>query len=214
MKQFEYQIYPSIIDSYFYYKQNENEEKNEELFFRIIDKINKKPQPQSEAAARGEEFKQLLDGMTKPASEDYVMKDGTIIPYEVLNELFVQTAGSVKEVFLARMLPTKYGNVRLYGFVDNLKQDMVLEVKTTSRYEFGKYEESCQRYAYPFVVGDDFDCSMIRFLVTDFKSVYHEDYTPTPNDVPKLVSMVEEFIDFLNLPHVKALITNPKFRNE
>ena len=58
--------------------------------------------------------------------------------------------GSVSQLFVSAILPTKYGDVELYGFIDELRRDVVYDIKTTSRYEFGKYSHGWQRHVYPY----------------------------------------------------------------
>ena len=58
--------------------------------------------------------------------------------------------GAVSQLFVSAVLPTQFGNVELYGFIDELIRDTVYDIKTTSRYEFGKYEHGWQRHVYPY----------------------------------------------------------------
>ena len=46
--------------------------------------------------------------------------------------------GSLSQVYVSAILPTQYGNVELYGFIDELRKDVVYDIKSTSKYEFGK----------------------------------------------------------------------------
>lgn len=58
--------------------------------------------------------------------------------------------GSVSQLFVRSILPTRYGDVELYGYIDELNRNKVFDIKTTSRYEFGKYSEGWQRHVYPY----------------------------------------------------------------
>ena len=59
--------------------------------------------------------------------------------------------GSCCQVFVKGILPTVYGNVELYGYIDELKRDVVYDLKTTgSYYTFGKFEDHWQRFVYPY----------------------------------------------------------------
>ena len=58
--------------------------------------------------------------------------------------------GSCCQLFVKGILPTVHGNVELYGYIDELKRDVVYDLKTTgSSYQFGKFEDHWQRYVYP-----------------------------------------------------------------
>lgn len=59
--------------------------------------------------------------------------------------------GSCCQLFVKGILPTVHGNVELYGYIDELKRDVVYDLKTTgSSYQFGKFEDHWQRYVYPY----------------------------------------------------------------
>ena len=46
---------------------------------------------------------------------------------------------------MSAVIPTRYGDVELYGYIDELVRDTVYDIKTTSKYDFGKYEHGWQR---------------------------------------------------------------------
>ena len=39
--------------------------------------------------------------------------------------------GAVSQLYVSAILPTRYGDVELYGFIDELKRDVVYDIKTT-----------------------------------------------------------------------------------
>ena len=61
-------------------------------------------------------------------------------------------SGAVAQLFVKAILPTRYGDVELYGFIDELLRDTVYDLKTTTRYDFGKFEQHWQRYTYPWAL--------------------------------------------------------------
>lgn len=77
--------------------------------------------------------------------------------------------GSISQLFVRAILPTKYGNVELYGYIDELIRNKVYDIKTTSRYEFGKYSEGWQRHVYPY-------CLLASGLVKDIDSFEYTAY--------------------------------------
>jgi hypothetical protein len=58
--------------------------------------------------------------------------------------------GAISQHLCRAMLPTRYGDVELYGYADEIVADVVVDIKTTVRYEFGKYGKGWQRHVYPF----------------------------------------------------------------
>lgn len=160
------------------------EEVERELFVSLIDAINRVPFA-SEAADRGTAFNVLVDALLHGERPDGIpirgdkqkdrleakVNDRTFF----FSWAFVQEAadyfkGSVSQVAVSAMLPTRYGNVELYGFVDELRHDTVFDIKTTSRYEFGKYAGGWQRHVYPWCLLASGACREIRaFEYTAYK---------------------------------------------
>lgn len=69
--------------------------------------------------------------------------------------------GSLSQVFTSATLETKYGEVELYGYIDELRENKVYDLKTSSRYEFGKYDKYWQRHAYPYTLIESGACTEI-----------------------------------------------------
>ena len=46
--------------------------------------------------------------------------------------------GSIPQYLCSATLPTQYGDVLLYGYIDELREDKVYDIKTTGRYQYGK----------------------------------------------------------------------------
>ena len=87
----------------------------------------------------------------------------------------------------------------------------LIDLKTTSTYELGKYKDSMQMHLYPValfneenIVTDEFE-----FLVTDFKEIYSETYPINLIDSnAKLAVICNSLIEFLNAK--SDLITDKK----
>ena len=69
--------------------------------------------------------------------------------------------GSLSQVFTSATLETKYGEVELYGYIDELRENKVYDLKTSSRYEFGKYDKYWQRHVYPYTLIESSACTEI-----------------------------------------------------
>lgn len=118
----------------------------------------------------------------------------------------------LSQVLVESVIETKYGLVNLYGFIDEMRRDIVYDIKTTSRYEFGKYKDYNQRFVYPFCLiesGMMEDVSQFEFTAyvlkggtrgqlitgTRYSEVY--DYNHEQAKV-YLRSLCERFIEFIN----------------
>ena len=113
--------------------------------------------------------------------------------------------------------------MELYGFIDELKRDVVYDIKTTSSYSFGKYEHGWQRHVYPYCLiasGEMESVSAFEYTAFALKggtsrtplisgTRYPEYYTYNHKQSVKLLTAhVERFIEFLEAN--KDLITDKK----
>ena len=120
--------------------------------------------------------------------------------------------GSLSQVYVSAILPTQYGNVELYGFIDELRKDVVYDIKSTSKYEFGKYAHGWQRHVYPYCLiasGQMESIKAFEFTAYALKggtsrtplisgTQYPEYYTYNHEQTVKLLTAhVEHFIEFL-----------------
>lgn len=135
--------------------------------------------------------------------------------------------GSLSQVFTSANIETKYGEVELYGYIDELRENKVFDLKTTSRYEFGKYAKYWQRHIYPYTLIESGMCTEINSfeftayvlkggtnrtpLITgvQYPEVYQYDHEQSK---VLLKDICERFIEFLE--ENRSLITNKKIFNE
>lgn len=59
---------------------------------------------------------------------------------------------SLCQIYVEAPIETEYGTVLLYGYPDYVRGNMVYDLKTTSRYEFGKYSKYWQQHVYPYAL--------------------------------------------------------------
>lgn len=151
------------------------EEIEESLKQDLLDAINRVPF-ESEAADKGTAFNAIIDCYVH--CENHVPTERS--PYSIIGDKETNTIqvafpatdiaparhflfdrqwcieqaeyfkGSLSQVYVSAILPTQYGNVELYGFIDELRKDVVYDIKSTSKYEFGKYAHGWQRHVYPY----------------------------------------------------------------
>lgn len=70
--------------------------------------------------------------------------------------------GCTPQALVDATIDTCYGKVQLYGYPDYFKADTVIDLKSTSRYEGGKFRDKWQRYIYPYILNQ-------RGLIPDYK---------------------------------------------
>lgn len=216
------------------------EDIEEELKQNLINSINRVPFD-SEAADKGTAFNEVIDCLVhkrKPDEDSRVSlssdKETNTITATVGARTFMfdlawckdeaeYFKGSASQVFVSAILPTRYGDVLLYGYTDEIKRDIVYDIKTTSRYEFCKYEHGWQRHVYPYCLIESGQMSKVRgFEYTAYQlrggtsrtpniigTRYPELYTYNHEQSTKLLTNhVEHFIEFLLVNH--DLITDKK----
>lgn len=59
---------------------------------------------------------------------------------------------SLCQLYTEAPIDTERGRVLLYGYPDYVRGNMVYDLKTTSRYEFGKYSKYWQQHVYPYAL--------------------------------------------------------------
>lgn len=135
--------------------------------------------------------------------------------------------GSLSQVFTSATIDTEFGEVELYGYIDELRENKVFDLKTTSRYEFGKYSKYWQRYIYPYTLIESGACTEINsFEFTAYVLKGGTSRTPLITGVQYaevyqynheqskmlLKNICERFCQFLE--DNRDLITNKKIFNE
>lgn len=287
MRQLNYRIYPSLLDSFQGYLDCEaNYEKffgqseepsltyseyEQKTFKELIDRINRVPFD-SDAADKGSCFNEIVDciilrtkstrsdivisrrdtitravghGVVNPANGVPVGGDVEIQEYNLphleavmgnkvfrFDIPFVKSAasyfkGALPQTYTEAVMDTRYGNVLLYGFVDYIREDVVYDAKTTSRYEFGKYRKGWQQHLYPWALIESGKCSSIRcFEYTAFNlkggtersplikgDMYTEAYMYDHKRSEGLLrGIVEQFIEFVE--NNRELITDRRIFGE
>lgn len=116
--------------------------------------------------------------------------------------------GAVSQHFCRAVLPTRYGDVELYGYADYIVADRVYDLKTTSQYTFGKFERSWQKHVYPYCLvasGEMPSVSSFEYTVLVLGKgkvitgkMYNEVYTYRPEASLELLrNHTEHFIEWL-----------------
>lgn len=200
------------------------DEFEKQKFQDLINSINRVPF-ESEAADKGTAFNEVIDCIIENRnSEKYAItshkEDGIInvkndkysfdFPLKLSVEMSKAVRGALTQQFVEGILVTKYGDVLLYGYIDEMLPFKVVDIKTTSRYNAFKYRHNWQHIVYPFCLNqNNILIDEFEYLITDFKSIYSEVYVYNKEkDIKKLQNHCEKFIEFLE--QNKELITDTK----
>lgn len=132
--------------------------------------------------------------------------------YTLCKEAAEFFAGSLTQFFAQSIMNTAYGDVEIYGYIDEWPDNKMYDIKTTGRYTFGKFERKWQRHAYPWCVvnsGMATEIESFTYWVVEWayqrkgdllmaKSVTQETYTYDHQDSGiKLRYHIEAFIEWL-----------------
>lgn len=193
MEEIKYQFYPTLLDSFRYWKNHEEDEK---AFNDLIDKLNGVKIEQTEENLKGIEFEQSINDII---DGKYVEIGNQPLVQKVYNKL-KRCIG--KQVKVEGVVSTKYGNVRLYGIFDYEFPQMMADLKTTSNYglktegseKVKKYKNNFQHKFTSLLT----DKKEFNYVITDFKYFYIENFKLNNDLNLATIEEIEEFIKFIN----------------
>jgi len=220
-----YKFYATLLDTFHYYKCSEKETALEEFLASV-----NRTSGRSEAASKGTAFNELIDKVLSDPTQmerlksytainlsyDYVDKEGLktqmIFPTEIVKYFVDYFYGSVPQMFVEAPLQTSMGLVNLYGYMDEIRRDWSYDIKTTGQYLFPKFIDKYQHIVYPYCLHHMcISVSNFKYVITDFKEVFEEDYIYSPErDTNRLISVCNDLIEFIERPEIKSRVTNLK----
>ena len=170
----------------------------------------------------GEKYNQALERAFKAKSIEVIALKATYnnrnftFPISLCREFANYFKGALTQQRVEAILSTAYGNVLVYGLIDELMPTTVHDIKTTGSYSFGKFKNHFQHLVYPFALmqnGSDvrtFEYNIVEFNKAGYPvDTYTETYVFNPDrDIPTLTNHCEEFIRFLE--ENRELITDKK----
>lgn len=198
---------------------------------QFIDGLNRVDGVPSMPASKGTAFNELVDSLVECRAPrlDNVEKvrdeyglvtaitcglDGFdfTFPLWVVRELAGRYEGALCQYLTRGTMRTALGTVELYGYIDELLPDRVVDIKTTGRYEFPKFRHNAQHLVYPYCLRQEgmdirrFDYDVVVFSKYGAPEQFRETYTTRDDDEVRLRSRVEELCGWLD--EHRALITN------
>lgn len=221
------------------------EEFQQKQFQSLIDRINRLPFD-SEAADKGTCFNEIVDCLIENRAPDdrfqfeklYRLTEeegekgrelsGIRATYNnrtfdfdisLCREFADYYEGALTQQFVKAILPTAYGDVELYGYIDELMPTSVHDIKTTGSYSVGKFKNHWQHRVYPYCLQQNgSDISQFEYNIVELPKygnwqTYTETYAYVPErDIPIMKMHCEELIRFLI--ENRELITDKKIFNE
>lgn len=215
---------PQIYDKYWGFS-NEPPHTLEEFWIKqqasLIDRINRVSFV-SEAASKGTAFNAIIDTLqtgqfdnkvkmskvldenSKPLAVQAELDGFTFyFPYEICKEFALYYKGAIPQVRVSAILPTVYGNVELYGYIDELMPLSVHDIKYTGSYSASKFKHHSQHLVYPYCLmqnGSDvrtFEYNVAEESKSGNWQTYTETYVFAPDrDIPILQERCEGLIEF------------------
>jgi len=236
----QYNFYATLLDGFEgylnssrtyqeYWGFSENPSKTEqqfeqEQFLGLIDRINRVPFS-SEAADKGTAFNEVIDCIIENRNSERMEikshKESGVIavsynghlfnfPFDLCIEFGKYFKGALTQQYTEGIVQTKYGPVRVYGYIDEVLPFKVADIKTTGKYSAFKYKNGWQHIVYPFCLKQNgIFINDFEYTVTDFKNTWTELYVyDEQRDLPQLIEHCERFIEFLSWN--RELITDVK----
>lgn len=203
----------------------------------LIDSINRCPKGPMEAADKGTAFNEIVDCLIehrKSSRDDCLIHseridssttaivagiNGFTFAFDAAfcKEVAAYFKGAIPQYFTSATITTRYGDVELYGFIDEWMPSRICDIKTTSSYTFGKFGRKWQRHVYPYCViesgmashVDEFEYTAIQWDKAPILKgkIYREIYSYNHRkSTEQLREMAERFIHWLLFR--KGLITD------
>lgn len=204
-------------------------------FQSLIDKINR-VSFDSEAADKGTAFNEVIDCMVKHQNSKtmHITKaltnEGVVcginaflngrtfyFPMGLVRWYSQYYEGALSQQYVQAILPTMYGNVLLYGYIDYLMPFCIHDLKTTRQYAVGNYKRHWQHRVYPYaLMKNGCDVMDFEYNISEIGKTYYRNYTERytfkpERDIPLLTQHCEDLIKFL-LDN-RSIITDKKIFN-
>ena len=172
-------ITPSFYNSVWYWRHKEEADIQE-----LYDLIDKKPIDVTELMQEGIDFE---DEVFKICQGGYLSDD------PVANEVASIVDGSLWQEPIRCEVMVDGDKVIIFGRMDCLKRDEVLDIKKVRKYEVGKYYNSIQHLAYM----KGAELKKFKYLVKCGNNLYIEEYREDETNQNLLQERVADFIRWL-----------------
>ena len=231
-----YCLYSSLFDAYTYMQSLEDAAEREAKKRELIDRLNRLPSEKTEAQVRGTALNEIVDSLIKhtPPANGVTMEE-TLTAYVAKIDKFTfkfdknlvftlvdEFCDCVPQAFVKATISVPQGVVTLYGYADYVRDGDIVDLKTTSSYDVGKYRDHWQHLVYPYCLthgGGIETYDSFTYLVAELYThkdgsinakLYPETYNIPMNEIE---SRLKEFLTYDFIPFLednRHLITDPK----
>jgi len=208
-----YNIWATLLNDFSHYQREEGFERGGEFVpfcneQDLINKLNRVPTEKTEAILKGVAFETSLQTLTPE-----VEIEGKVLKFdpELVKSMARITEGSVWQIKVEKTIVISPAiSIKLYGYMDAIKMDTGIDVKTTGQYTFPKFDRSFQHKVYLLGANEmGIHLNKFMYLVTDFREYYYEVYPYEPDKFMKELAVISsDLIDFIDSR--KGLIINEK----
>lgn len=196
-----YLITPTLLNSFAYYFGYEAEASGEDEEYVSAEQKEAKARAEFLSTLRREQFEKSEAMLAGIAFEDRVRAycNGAPDDSPVVQEIGDICKGGVWQQSVKRVLDGQY---LLYGKLDVMKRDTIIDIKRTKSYELGKYQSSLQHRIYFYCTG----LPNFRYLVSDERSWWSEDYFNHTGIEQEIRDAIRKLIGYLEHdPEAKAI---------
>lgn len=187
-----YLITHSLLSSLSWYlkeSSTKTDEQQRQEFLQTLKRVKNEP---NENMALGLKFEADI----KAKCDGYFLLAEEKNPYyeDICADLTKVIKGGIWQHATKKELSVNGYNILLYGRCDVIKADTVYDIKYTSSYELGKYQDSGQHWIYLYCT----DLPKFSYLISDGKEWWREDYYADNSLENKVKANISDFLNYLN----------------
>lgn len=178
---------PSLLNSFSWYLKESFTKTEEEQRQEFLQVLRREKTPTTPAQQRGLDFESDIELATKFERIIEGQYDSIVCDFADI------VRGGLWQRSVEKDLKVGNQEFLLYGRTDVIKRDTVFDIKFTSNYELGKFQDSSQHLIYLYCS----DLPKFSYLISDGKDWWREDYSNHAGIEGEIKSKVSEFLDYL-----------------
>lgn len=187
-----YLLTPSLLNSFSWYLKESFTKTEAEQRQEFLQTLRREKTEPNKAMQKGIDFENDVKIATEYKYEYW--QDNKTVEYDsVIDCLANIVQDGLWQQSVKKDLKVGNHDFLLYGRTDVIKRDTVFDIKFTSNYEIGKFQDSSQHLIYLY-------CSELpkfSYLISDGKDWWREDYFNHAGIEGEIKSKVSEFLDYL-----------------
>lgn len=188
-----YLITPSLLGSYKWYLSDESIDAREK-FLKTLSRIKTEI---TQSQKRGLDFEaaicRISEHLAKWKCEPDCVPALEFANYQIVKQLAEEVCHGLWQQSVKKDIKVGNHDFLLYGRTDVIKRDTVFDIKFTSNYELGKFQDSSQHLIYLYCSG----LPKFSYLISDGKEWWREDYFNHAGIEGEIKSKISEFLGYL-----------------